>query len=80
VTMSTPGYPASYAYSMDKIYQLKADKEYIPTIFPTLVARRYLYIFMGIVLLSIVLYYQFTRRENEVIASIVVENTKGGAR
>ena len=80
VTMSSSGYPASFAYSLDQIYQLKADKEYIPTLFPTLVARRYLYIFMGLVFLSIVLYYQFSRRENEEIASIVVDQMKGGAK
>jgi len=80
VTMSSSGYPASFAYSLDQIYQLKADKEYVPSLFPTLAARRYLYIFMGLVLLSVVLYYQFARRENEVIASIVVDQMKGGAK
>lgn len=80
VTMSTSGYPASFAYTLDQIYQLKADKEYVPSLFPTLAARRYLYIFAGIILLSIVLFYQFGRRENEVIASIVVDQMKGGAK
>lgn len=80
VTMSTSGYPASYAYTMDQIYQLKADKEYVPTLFPTLVARRYLYIFAGLVVLSIVLYYQFARRESEVIAALCVDSMKGGAK
>ncbi|MBQ4443737.1 MAG: hypothetical protein II896_03630 [Clostridia bacterium] len=80
ITMSTSGYPASHAFTMDQIYQLKADKEYIPSLFPALAARRYLYIFMGIVLLSIVLFYQFANRENEVIASLVVNNVKGGAK
>jgi len=80
VNMNSSGYPASFAYNLDQIYQLKADKEYVPALFPTLAARRYLYIFAGLVLLSIVLYYQFARRENEVIASIVVDQMKGGAK
>lgn len=80
VTMSSSGYPASFAYSLDQIYQLKADKEYIPALFPTLVARRYLYIFMGWIFLSIVLFYQFSRRESEALASVVVDQMKGGAQ
>lgn len=80
ITMSTSGYPASSAYTLDQIYQLKADKEYVPDLFPTLVARRYLYIFAGWVVLTIILFYQFKRREDEVIAAIVVDSMKGGAK
>jgi hypothetical protein len=81
ITLTDKGYPASFSYSLASIYQLKADSEYIPSLFPLLAARRYLYIFAGLIMLSIVLYYQFARREDEVIASIVVNQSKeGGAK
>lgn len=80
ITMSASGYPASYAYTLDQIYQLKADKEYVPSLFPTLVARRYLYIFVGWVVLSVVLFYQFGRREEECLASLAADQMTGGAK
>ena len=81
ITLSASGYDASYAYSLAQLYQLKADSEYVPDLFPVLVARRYLYIFAGLVALSILLYYQFGRREDEVIADLATYcQEEGGAQ
>lgn len=80
VTLSSSGYDTSFAYDLTKAYQLKADNDYIPSLFPLLAARRYLYIFAGLILLSIILFYQFARREEEVEAEFLTYcQQKGGA-
>lgn len=63
VTMNTSGYPASYAYSLKQLYQMRADLEYIPTLYPLMAARRYMYMFAGIIGLSVVLAYHFANKE-----------------
>lgn len=81
IALGSTGYEASFAYNLSRLYQLKADSEYVPDLFPVLVARRYLYIFAGLVALSILLYYQFGRREDEVIADLATYCKKeGGAQ
>lgn len=79
VTMNFSGYPAEpCAFTLETLYQLDADLSYIPNLYPVFVARRFLYMFAGIVALSIILFYQFGKRENDIIDEIII--SKGGAK
>ncbi len=71
VTMDMKGLPAEYGYSLDQLYQLRADLEYIPTLYPLMAARRYLYMFAGIIGLSIVLAFHFANKEKEAFDELL---------
>lgn len=58
ITMNDSG--VSYeenAFSLDEIYLLRAQNSYVPTLYPLFAARRYAYIFAGIIALMMVLFY-----------------------
>ena len=76
VTMDEGGYPASFGYSLDELYQLRADLSYKPLYYPLFAARRYLYVFAGIIGLSYILAYHFGQKEKEVFDSLDIQ--KGG--
>lgn len=71
VTMDSQGLPAAYGYSLDQLYQLQADLEYIPLLYPLMAARRYMYVFAGIIGLSIVLAFHFANKEKEAFAELL---------
>lgn len=72
VTMDTPGYPASYGYSLDELYQLKADLSYKPTLYPLMAARRYMYLLAVIIGLSCIVTYYFSNKEKELFDTLTV--------
>ncbi len=79
VTMDSQGYPAeSFAFTLAELYQMDADLSYIPELYPILVARRYLYVFTGIIALSIILFYQFVKKQDDIINERII--TKGGSK
>ena len=57
VSMSTSGYPASFAYELNDLYLLKAQTEIATTYYPLFAARRYTLIFAGIICFAWVGYY-----------------------
>ena len=77
VTLNDNGFDNSKAWTRDELLQLKAELSYVPQLFPLLTARRFLYTFAGMVALSIILFYQFGRRQDEVIEEMCA--LKGGA-
>ena len=79
VTMNFSGYPAeSCAFTLAELYQMDADLSYIPSLYPDLAARRILFMFAGIVVLSVILFYQFGKKQDDIIEEIII--TKGGSR
>lgn len=79
VTMDNTGYPSvPFAFTLAELYQLDADLSYIADLYPLLIARRYLLVFTGICLLSIILFYQFAKREDDMINERII--SKGGAK
>ena len=76
ITMNDSGYPSTFAFTLEEIYGLEASMSYIPQLYPVLAARRCLYIFAGICALCMMLFYQFLRREEEIIDEMIVQ---GGA-
>lgn len=79
VTMNFSGYPAeSCAFTLEEIYQIDADLSYIPSLYPAFAARRMLFMFAGIVALSIILFYQFGKKQDDITEEIII--TKGGTR
>lgn len=70
VTFEANGKPASEAFSLGQIYQLKADLEYQPKLFPLFAARRYMYIFSAIVCLGLILAYHFGNKEKKLFKEI----------
>lgn len=71
VTMDLKGMPADYGYSLDQLYQIRADLEYIPQLYPLMAARRYMYVFAGIIGLSIVLSFHFANKEKEAFDTLL---------
>lgn len=81
ITMDSTGYAPEYAWTLDELYQLRAELDYVPDTFPLLAARRFMYTFSGLVALSIILFYQFSRREEDMIVAMTQANTaQGGAQ
>ena len=80
VTMNDSGYPAEYGLTLTELRQLKAENEYIPHLYPVLAARRFVYTFAGLVALSIILFYQFVRREEDTIKEMREQTLEGGAQ
>lgn len=79
VTMDNQGYPADrFAFTLAELYQLDADLSYIADLYPLLIARRYLFVFAGICMLSIILFYHFAKREDDMINERMI--SKGGAK
>ncbi|MFW5779829.1 MAG: hypothetical protein ACOCWI_00045 [Bacillota bacterium] len=73
VDMENTGFPAEMGYSLDELYQLRADLSYKPQFYPLFAARRYLYVFAGIIGLSAVLAYHFAEKEKELFATLTME-------
>lgn len=72
VTMDASGFPASYGYSLDELYQLKADLSYKPTLYPLMAARRYMYIFAFLIGLAFIGSIHFGNKEKELFATLTV--------
>jgi hypothetical protein len=72
VTMDAFGFPASYGYSLDDLYQLKADLSYKPTLYPLMAARRYMYLLAVVIGLSCIASYYFSNKEKELFATLTV--------
>ena len=75
ITMSDSGLSADEnAFSLSQCYLLKANKSYAPTLYPLFAARRYAYVFAGIIALMMVIFYYaklkvyLTKKKLEVIA------------
>lgn len=77
VTMSDAGYPNSFAYSLDRLYDLQAKDKVANSYYPFMIARRYALICSGIIAFTTILFYIFKRREDETFEEMV-ETTMGG--
>lgn len=72
VTMDFSGYPASHGYTLDELYQLKADLSYKSTLYPLMAARRYMYVMAVIIGVSCMLFYHFQNKERELFDEIAM--------
>ena len=58
ITMNTSGLSAEEnAFTLNELYELKAYNSYVPMLYPLFAARRYAYIFAGIIALMFVIFY-----------------------
>lgn len=81
ITMSTSGLNYSEnAFTLDRLYLLRANKEYAPTLYPLFAARRYAYIFAGIVALMFMIFYYMEMKVSFYGIRIQRMSTLGGAR
>ncbi|MFA6866337.1 MAG: hypothetical protein WCR54_02345 [Clostridia bacterium] len=76
VVMGGSGYPASKGFTLDELYQLRADMSYSAKIYPAMAARRYMYLLGGVIAIMIALSYHNSRKQDEIFEIIKV----GGAR
>ncbi len=72
VTMDSPGLPAYCGYTLDELYQLKADLSYVPTLYPLMAARRFLYVFAVVIGIGYLFFYHFDNKEKEIFATLTV--------
>lgn len=63
------------AFTLDQLYQLQADLEYAPDMYPLLAARRYMIIWAGILAMSIFFTMHYYRKEQKLFYEIT---TNGG--
>ena len=75
VSMNGNGYPNSFAYSLPQLYELQA-KDKVAEYYPLMILRRYMLIFAGVVAFTMVLMYNFKRKEDETFEKIAA----GGRR
>ena len=58
ITMNASGLSAEEnAFTLNELYELKANNSYIPMLYPLFAARRYAYVFAGIIALMFVIFY-----------------------
>jgi hypothetical protein len=76
VNMTSTGYPSEYGFTLQELYQLRADNSYIPITYPLFAVRRYLYAMGGFMVLLIALYYHNSRKQDEMFNQL----TNGGRR
>jgi len=76
VTMMTSGYGSEYAFTLTELYQLQADLEYIPSLFPLFAVRRYAYVCGGLTAMSFIFYYNKKKQEDEIFNDI--QDSRGG--
>jgi hypothetical protein len=65
VTFTSSGYPATHAFSLQELYQLKMDNSYIPRAYPLFAVRRYMYVLGGVMVIMVALYYHNSRKQDE---------------
>lgn len=70
VTIGGQGFPAEIGYSLSDLYTLKAKLEYATFYYPLFAARRYMYVFGGLVALSFVFAYHYGNKEREYFEEI----------
>ncbi len=70
VTFSTSGYPASHGFTLQELYQLRADNSYIPKAYPLFAVRRYMYAMGGIMIFLVALYYHNARKQDEAFMEL----------
>lgn len=64
VSLSDKGYPSAvFDFSLNDLYKLRAYNTYVPKYYPVFAARRYLYVFSGVIALMTVLYFHFGRKQ-----------------
>ena len=81
ITMSTSGLNYSEnAFSLNAIYELRANSQYAPTVYPLFAMRRYAYIFAGIIALMFVIYYYMEMKTQFFAIRLERMSTLGGAR
>ena len=73
VDMNNSGFPEDMGYTLEELYQLRTEISYKPQFYPLFAARRYLYVFAGVIGLSTVLAYHFARKEKELFATLTME-------
>lgn len=73
IDMDHNGYPGYTGFTQDQLYQLQADLEYKPALYPYFALRRYLYLFAGIVGLSSFLTVHFANKEKEIFDTLTQE-------
>lgn len=81
ITMSTGG--LSYdenGFTLDECYKLRALNGYVPTLYPLFAARRYAYIFAGIIALMYAIYYYAQMKVNLIGKKLEKMSTLGGGR
>lgn len=60
------GYPASFGFTLEELYQLRADLSYKIELYPILTVRHYLYIFSGIIAIGFVLSSIFSAKQKKL--------------
>ena len=79
--MSTSGLNYSEnAFTLDRLYEMRANGKYAPTVYPLFAMRRYAYIFAGIIALMFVIYYYMEMKTQFFAIRLERMSTLGGAR
>ncbi len=81
ITMTSSG--VSYeenAFTLDECYLLRAYNGYVPTLYPLFAARRYAYIFAGIIALMYAIYYYAQFKVKLIGKKLEKMSTLGGGR
>ena len=81
ITMSTSGLNYSEnAFSLNALYELRANGQYAPELYPLFAARRYAYIFAGIIALMFLIFYYAEMKVKFFAIRLERMSTLGGAR
>ncbi len=71
VTMDFSGFPADHGYTLEELYELRADLSYKSTLYPLMAARRYMYLLAILVGASCILFYYFQNKEKAAFDDMV---------
>ena len=81
ITMDNSGYNnAENAPSLKDMYLLRAELTYVPMLYPLFAARRYTYIFAGIIALMFAIFYYAEMKVKLIGKKLEKMSTLGGAR
>ena len=67
-------------FTLEQLYELRAYNSYAPKLFPLFAARRYAYVFAGILALMLAIYYYAQMKSNVLKKKIEKSVALGGAR